>query len=170
MILLLLWALASIDAAFIGYREAAGRSALINKRTYYRRAMFRGALFGQMAVGIAAATIVILLLLSPQPAILVNGFKQAGTRMLIIYLPYATIILLTFIIRLVPSVDLQSITSILIFGPFTFIRPIIVLIGVVWGVLAAPNLATLLLGMIILTLMLTLEWIIARLRTYKMIS
>jgi hypothetical protein len=35
MIAVLLWLLATIDAAFIGYRAAAGRNALINKKNYY---------------------------------------------------------------------------------------------------------------------------------------
>ena len=170
MILLVLWFLASVDAAFIGYREAAGRSALINKRAYYRNAMTRGALFGQIAVAIAAITIALLILLSPQPAMLIDDLHKAGSRMLIVYIPYALFIFLAVVLRAIPSVDLQSIASVLIFGPFTFIRPIVVVAGVVWGFLAAPGIATLLLGLLILSLMLTLGWIIERLRIHKMIS
>jgi hypothetical protein len=170
MILLVLWALATVDAAFIGYREAAGRSALINKRAYYRNAMTRGALFGQIAVVIAGITITLLILLSSEPAKLVDELQAAGSRMLIVYVPYTLFIFLAVALRAVPSVDLQSIASVLIFGPFTFIRPIIVVAGVVWGFLAAPNLATLLLGVIILTLMLGLGRVIGKFRVNKIIS
>ncbi|MBD0373553.1 MAG: hypothetical protein ICV60_22155 [Pyrinomonadaceae bacterium] len=164
MIAFLLWALATVDAAFIGYREAAGRSALINKGAYYRRAMMRGALFGQIAVVIAGAAIALILIFSPSPSALMHDLQEAGRRMLIVYVPYALIILITFAVRVVPSVDLRSITSVLIFGPFTLIRPLIVVAGIAWGFLAAPGPATFLLAALILSLMLSLEWVMGRLR------
>ena len=170
MIALLLWALATIDAACIGYREAAGRNGLIDKRAYYRHAMIRGALFGQIAVLIAAASGAVLLILSPEPWALVGQFQEVGTRMVQVYIPYALIILLAFAVRVLPSVDLRSITSVLIFGPFTLIRPIVVIAGAVWGVLSAPSISTLSLGILVLFLMLGLEWAIGRLRAHQQIS
>ncbi|MDQ3818024.1 MAG: hypothetical protein M3362_10060 [Acidobacteriota bacterium] len=78
MIALVLWALATVDAAFIGYREAAGRSALIDKRAYYRRAMIRGALFGQIAVGVAGAIIAVMFILSNEPLALAEDLRVVG--------------------------------------------------------------------------------------------
>ena len=170
MIALMLWALATIDAACIGYREAAGHNALIDKRAYYRHAMIRGAVFGQIAVGLAAAAGAVVLVLSPEPEVLLSQFQHAGARMVQVYIPYALIILLAFAVRLLPSVDLRSITSVLIFGPFTLIRPVVVIAGVVWGVLSAPNMSILLLGTLVLFLMLGLEWGISRLRARHLIS
>jgi hypothetical protein len=149
--------LATIDAAFTGYRAAAGRNALIDKRDYYRRAMLRGALYGQLAVAITGIVMLGLVLLSPEPAALLRELEQAGLRMLIVYVPYAAVIFLAFALRAVPSVDIRSITSVLIFGPFTLIRPVVALAGVLWAMLSAPRLATVLLGLLILTLMLGLE-------------
>jgi hypothetical protein len=170
MIALLLWALATVDAAFIGYREAAGRNALIDKRAYYRRAMIRGALFGQIAVGVAGAVIVVMFILSPEPYALAKDLREVGSRMLIVYVPYALTILIAFAVRAVPSVDLRSITSVLVFGPFTLIRPVVVAAGVAWGVLSRPTFVILLIGVVVLFLMLGLEWIIGRLRARGMIS
>ena len=85
MSILLLWLLATIDSAFIGYREAAGRSALIDKRDYYRHALVRGALLGQIAVAIAGAVALGMLATSPQPARLFDSFEQVATRMLMVY-------------------------------------------------------------------------------------
>ena len=170
MTALLLWALATVDAAFIGYREAAGRSALINKAAYYRRAMLRGALFGQIAVGIVGAAIAITLALSTRPLELVHELQAIGSRMLIVYIPYALIILIAFAVRVAPSVDLRSITSVLIFGPFTLFRPMVIVAGVVWGFLYAPGTATLLLSLLTLSLMLGLEFILGRLRARNLIS
>src|ERR1044072_1308654 len=52
--------LATRDSAFVGYREAAGRSALIRKGAYYARAMLRGALWGQAAVALACVLLAAL--------------------------------------------------------------------------------------------------------------
>src|SRR6185295_2299676 len=98
MIAFLLWCLATVDAAFTGYREAAGRNALINKRRYYREAMIRGALFGQLAVLVAAVVILIMLVVASDRRLLINDLERVGSRMLLVYLPYAGIILVAFAI------------------------------------------------------------------------
>lgn len=170
MIPFLLWFLATIDSAFIGYREAAGRNALIDKRAYYRKALFRGALFGQLAVLIVGVIVIVLLVNSSDPGVLFQDFKRVGSRMLLVYIPYALIILITLVVRAFPSVDTRSITSVLIFGPFTFFRPLVVLVGAVLGVLAAPSVITIGLTALIVCLMLGLESIIRGLRSQELIA
>ena len=164
MTFLLLWLLATFDSAAIGYRDAAGRNALIEKRDYYRHAMIRGALVGQVAVAIVGVVLIVMLVLSPQPASLYASFEQVATRMLLIYIPYALILIITFSIRAIPSVDVRSITSVLVFGPFTLIRPLVVLAGAVWGVLAAPTVTVLILMILIVSLMLGMEYSLDKLR------
>lgn len=161
---MLLWLLATVDSAFIGYRDAAGRNALIEKRAYYRRAMLRGAVMGQVAVAIVGLVAGGMLATSPQPAKLFENFEQAATRMLMVYVPYAVILTITFFIRAIPSVDIRSITSVLVFGPFTLIRPLVVLAGAIWGLLAAPTSRVLLLMVLIVSLMLGMEYVLHRLR------
>ena len=170
MIAGLLWLLATVDSAFIGYREAAGRNALIQKRAYFRRALLRGALFGQLAVLIVGVITALALATSSDGTALFSKFELIGARMLTVYVPYALIILITFCIRAVPSVDIRSITSVLIFGPFTFIRPLIVLAGAVWGVVAAPSALTVAITVLIVSLMLGLEPILSSLRSRGVIS
>jgi hypothetical protein len=157
MIALALWFLATLDAAFSGYRDAAGRNALINKGRYYRRAMIRGALVGQIAVAIAAVIVFLSLLVTSDRAALMRDYNAAAFRMLLVYAPYAATIMVAFLIRAIPSVDIRSITSTLIFGPFTLIRPFVAVTGVVYGVLFAPRVETLMLGVFVLTMMLSLE-------------
>jgi hypothetical protein len=164
MSILLLWLLATIDSAFIGYREAAGRSALIDKRDYYRHALVRGALLGQIAVAIAGAVALGMLATSPQPARLFDSFEQVATRMLMVYVPYSLVLAITFFVRAIPSVDIRSITSVLVFGPFTLIRPLVVLAGAIWGLLAAPTAGILLLLVLIVCLMLGMEYALGKLR------
>lgn len=170
MIAGLLWLLATVDSAFIGYREAAGRNALIEKNAYFRRAFVRGALFGQLAVLIVAVITAIALLSSHDAGALLSKLELVGARMLTVYIPYALIILITFCVRAVPSVDIKSITSVLIFGPFTFIRPVIVLAGAVWGVIVAPDAITIVLTVLIVSLMLGLEHALGWLRSRGTIS
>ena len=170
MIPVFLWLLATIDSAFIGYREAAGRNALIDKRAYYRRALIRGALVGQVAVVIAGVITTIILVNSNNPGALFSKIESVGARMLTVYVPYAVILLITFLVRAFPSVDIRSITSVLIFGPFTFIRPIVVLAGAVWGVVAAPGTITIALTVLIVCLMLGLGGTLSWLRSRGLIS
>lgn len=170
MIAVLLWLLATVDSAFIGYREAAGRNALIDKRAYFRHALIRGALFGQLAVLIVGVTTVIVLVSVRDAGFLFSDLELIGTRMLMVYVPYAVILLITFCVRAIPSVDIRSITSVLIFGPFTFIRPLVVLLGAVWGVLAAPSAITIALTVLIVTLMLGLGSFLSWVRSRGLIS
>ena len=165
MIALGLGMLATLDAAFAGYRAAAGRNALINKGRYYLRAMIRGAIFGQLAVAFAAIVILISLAMTPDRQVLLRDYNLAGARMLLVYIPYAVIILLAFLVRSVPSVDIRSITSTLVFGPFTLIRPAVAIAGLVYGVWAAPRMATVIVGAIVLIMMLSLERVLNRLQT-----
>lgn len=167
MIPLVLWFLATLDAGFTGYREAAGRSGLIDKRRYYRVAMIRGALIGQIAVALAAGLIFVQLWITHDSQVLLTDFQKAGSRMLVVYIPYATIILIAFIVRLLPSVDLSSITSTLIFGPFTLIRPLVALGGMIYGVLGAPRLEVVLVGTIVLVMMLSFERILGLAREFR---
>ena len=170
MIPVFLWLLATIDSAFIGYREAAGRNALIDKRAYFRHALIRGALFGQLAVLIVGVTTVIVLISVRDAGFLFSDLELIGARMLMVCVPYAVILLITFCVRAIPSVDIRSITSVLIFGPFTFIRPLVVLVGAVWGVLAAPGAITIALTVLIVTLMLGLGSFLSWLRSRGLIS
>jgi len=101
---------------------------------------------------------------------LFSKLESVGARMLTVYVPYALILLVTFLVRAFPSVDIRSITSVLIFGPFTFIRPIVVLAGAVWGVVAAPGTITIALTVLIVCLMLGLGGTLSWLRSRGLIS
>ena len=143
---------------------------MIQKRAYFRHALIRGALFGQLAVLIVGVITAIVLATASDPGALFSKFETVGARMLTVYIPYALILLITFCIRAVPSVDIRSITSVLIFGPFTFIRPLVVLAGAVWGIVAAPGSITIAITVLIVILMLGLEFALSGLRSRGMIS
>lgn len=166
LIPLTLYALATVDSAFIGYREAAGRSALIRKGAYYRRALLRGALWGQAAVALAGACLLCVYAASDDREGLLRGLLEAGRRMLCVYVPYALVVTAAFAVRLAPSVDVKSLTSVLIFGPFLLARPFVVAAGVAWGVAVVNRADVTALGVLVLSEMLLLErfllWLRAR--------
>ena len=161
------YTLATLDSAFVGYREAAGRSALIRKGAYYARAMLRGALWGQAAVAFALALMALLLLRAGDRAAFVHSLTAAGRRMLSVYVPYAVVVLAAFAVRAFPSVDVRSMTSTLVFGPFQFIRPLVVVAGVLWGLFAARRADVTALGLFVIAEMLLLDYWLRHLRARR---
>lgn len=162
MTLFLLWLLGTFDAAMSGYREAAGRSALIDKRQYYFRAMIRGALLGQLAMLIAAGTAIVVAYFSgAQPN---EGLRDASARMLVVFLPFTSVIVIALIMRLLPSVDIRSITSTVVFGPLTMLRPVAAIAGLAYGLAHSPGLPVIILFVTASAMLLSMEWFLSRLR------
>jgi len=160
---LTLWILATLDAAFAGFRAAAGRNALLDKRAYYRRSLLIGALYGQVMAGVVAAVVLAI-------AHVERGFwpeaMAAATRFLWVMTPYAAIVVLAIAVRLIPSIDLKCISSVVVFGPCVLIRPVVVIAGAVyglWGSTSDPRLD--LLAAITVLVILTSEWVLRRLIT-----
>jgi hypothetical protein len=158
MIFMLLYFLAITDGAFCGYRAAAGRSALIFKRTYYIKAMSRGAIWAHVAVMIAGLMAGVLLLRSSSYTELLTIFTQAGKYTLQVYLAYAAVISIAFAFRTINSVDIRSLTSTLIFGPFTLLRPIVAITGAMWALFKVPRLEIAIMVAVVLPMMLSMEW------------
>ncbi len=162
MTLVVLYLLATVDGAFCGYRSAAGRSALIDKRAYYRRAMMRGALWAQIAAVVAAGALLAAWKLAPERGALIADLRHAALRMLWVFVPYAAVIFGSFAVRALPSTDLRSATSVMIFGPMTALRPFVAFAGVLYGIVPAGRWETKLLGAFVLALMLALEPLLDR--------
>src|SRR5260370_8521345 len=85
---LLLDALATVDGALVGYRVASGRSALVDKGSYYWRSILRGALLVQPAIGVAVFVAVLLLLVAADSGRLTLELFGMCQRVLQVYLPH----------------------------------------------------------------------------------
>ena len=155
--LLLLYILALLDGLLCGARAAMGRSAVITKRRYYLRAQIRGLLGAQIVSTIALAALALTVWLSPNRDMLRTDLQAAAGRMLWIFVPYAALVLSNILLRLVPSTDIRSATSVLMLGPLTAIRPLVMIAGVLYGIWSTALWETRLLGLFILGLMLGLE-------------
>ena len=158
MTLLILYLLASLDGALCGCRTSMGRHPYIYKTWYYILAVLRGVLAAQIASWLSLGVLLIVTAGSPDRALLRRDLENAAERMLWIFLPYASLVLANLALRLIPSTDLRSATSVLFLGPLTALRPFVMIVGVLFGIAHAQLRATIFLGLFVLALMLSLEF------------
>jgi len=160
--LLILYLLALLDGLLCGLRASMGRCPLIRKRGYYARSLLRGMVGGQIISTLALVALLLTAALSSHRDALRTDLELAAGRMLRIFVPYAALVLFNLALRLVPSTDIRSSTSVLMLGPLTAIRPLVMTAGVLYGISTSRLMETRLLGLFILALMLSLEFVLNR--------
>jgi hypothetical protein len=137
MTLVILYFLASLDGLLCGCRTAMGRCPLIRQNSYYARALVGGFLAARAASLLSLMALLFVLLLSPHRAQLRTNLEAAASRMLWVFLPYAVAVFSALALRLLPSTDIGSATSVFALGPLTAIRPVLMIVGVIGGVYPA---------------------------------
>jgi hypothetical protein len=157
MTLLILYLLASLDGLLCGCRAAMGRCPLIRLRPYYVVALLRGFFAAQVASLIAIIALALVFLLTPHRGELRGDLELAARRILWTFLPYAATVLFSLAVRLLPSTDIRSASSVFLLGPLTAIRPVLMTAGVLFGIYSAHLWETRLLGLIVLAFMLSVE-------------
>lgn len=162
MTLLLLYLLALLDGLLCGLRTSMGRCPLIRKRSYYMRAFVRGVVGAQLISMLAFAALLLTRAFSSRREELRADLVSSAGRMLWIFLPYAALVLFNLALRLIPSTDIRSATSVFMLGPLTAIRPFVMIAGVLYGISECHLPETRLLGLFILALMLSLEFFLSR--------
>ena len=87
-----------------------------------------------------------------------------------VYSIYAVVVMSTFLIRAWPSVDVRSITSTVGFGPLTLIRPVVIILGIVYAAFSRPGTSilavTIALGLMMIPFRVFLNVVFARLAVY----
>ncbi len=162
MSLLAVYGLACLDALLAGYRAAEGRSALLDRRRFYLGAVLRGLAWGQGVLVLAALASAAAVLAADDRAELLGAADAFCRGALLVYLPYAIAIVGAFAFRAIPSVDIRSITSVIVFGPLTFARPAVALGGLIAGALASPEPRILALATALVCAMLAVELLVGR--------
>lgn len=157
MRLLALYLLALLDGILCGLRTSMGRCPLIRKRRYYTTAAVQGLLGAQLISTIALIALVGTALLSSRRDVLRGDLEAAAGRMLWVFGPYAALVIFNLAMRLIPSTDVRSATSVMMLGPLTAIRPLVMIAGVLYGIWGSLLTETRVLGLFILALMLSLE-------------
>jgi hypothetical protein len=131
--------LAVVDAAFAGFRAAAGRDARIDKRAYYRRAVIRGGAAGAgLCVALAAMTAGALLA-SGDAGVLWADLLAIGARMLEVLLGYTVLVLTALALYATTRLELRILATVTILGPFTLLRPAVIAAATAWGVAAGRS-------------------------------
>ena len=165
-----MYVLVTLDAAFSGICAASGRNALIRKRGYYLRSMWHGALWGQAAILLGLVLVTVTVQFSPNRLRTLVEMQVAGWRMAPVYSIYAVVVMSTFLIRAWPSVDVRSITSTVGFGPLTLIRPVVIILGIVYATFSRPGTSiltvTIALGLMMIPFRVFLNVVFARMPVY----
>lgn len=162
MTLFVLFLLASLDGALCGCRTSLGRCPLINKRRFYIRGVWRGVIAAQIASWLSFFVLLAVYSIASDKQLLQRELESAAGRMLYIFLPYAALVLANLVLRLVPSLDLRSATSVFFLGPLTAVRPLVMILGVAFGIWRAQLHGTIFLGLFVLGLMLSIEFVLNR--------
>lgn len=139
MIPALLSFLAVLDAAFAGFRAAAGRDARIDKRAYYQRALLLGAAAGVALVVALGALTGGALLASPTPRTVYAELLVIGARMLQVLVGYAVLVLAALALYATTILELRILATVAVLGPFTLLRPWVVVAATAWGVSAGEG-------------------------------
>ncbi len=125
--------MALVDGALAGFRAWAGRDGRVVKRNARLKSAVRGAT-GAFAALILIATILIALLLASSVAY--EELVAAGNRMILVYAPFCLLVSLGFLGYFSASLEWQALSTVLVLGPATFVRPLVIVGGVVaasWG-------------------------------------
>ncbi|GAC1637560.1 MAG: hypothetical protein NVS9B14_17570 [Candidatus Acidiferrum sp.] len=162
MTLFVLFLLASLDGALCGCRTSLGRYPLINKKSFYIRGVLRGIVAAQIASLLSFLVLLAVYAATSDKNLLRSDLESSAGRMLYVFLPYAALVLANLALRLVPSIDLRSATSVFFLGPLTALRPFVMIGGVLYGISHAQLHSTIFLGLLVLALMLSLEFSLNR--------
>jgi hypothetical protein len=136
---LLLGILCLTDAAFAGYRDVAGRDARIFKAELQRKAVRRGLRSG-LAVGalvfaLAAGAVAV----APSPAARFAELEVTARAMLPVLAVYATAVLAALGLWAAADADLRTLASVIVLGPFTLVRPWVIVLAGALGAWNAPS-------------------------------
>lgn len=143
--LLLLGVLVFVDGTLCGFRAASGRNPRLFLFDYYAASMRRGAVASLLTVCFFLG--VGLLLRAVGGDALWSDLLQTGSHMLVIYGVFATLVLLALGLYLVGSFDFGVLASVLVLGPFTLVRPGVILFGGVWAAAHAQSVAAMVFAM-----------------------
>jgi hypothetical protein len=130
-----------LDGLLVGFRAAAGTNGRIRKARFY---------VGAQALGLAAAAVVVgagwalALGLAARDPSLVAAVESAATPAVSLVAAYASLALVALALYAVTafvwrSIEIRTLCSVLVLGPFTLLRPFVALCALALGVAAAPR-------------------------------
>lgn len=124
----LLAVFAALDGAFAGFRASCGRTGLIDHTLNDRRGAKRGLI---LSAGFLVPISVAICIDAATSATTLDAYHDAGRTMLWIFAPYGVLVLAALAAYLTLDWRRRFLASVLILGPFTLIRPLVVVSAVV---------------------------------------
>lgn len=139
-IAILLATLVVFDAGLAGFRAAAGRDGRIEKRSYFRFAVARA--FGGAAILLAldVGIVALLVAVAPDPAAAWATMLRAGELCVWIFGAFATLTLGAFAFWFSPIEEYRLLSSIIVLGPLTLLRPLVIVGGLAAACVVVPDL------------------------------
>lgn len=139
--------LSLLDAAFAGYRDAAGRNGRIFKDEFFRHGIRRGLRAGWVAVMVCAVWVGLAAAFSDDTARLAAELTAGASAMAAVLSGYAVLVLVAVALWFIAEANVRAVSSIILLGPLTLIRPFLVLLA---GVIGAASTHSLLAGAVLL--------------------
>ena len=118
--MLFFYVCATLLTMFVGFRDAIGRNAKINKRKYYVLSVVRSFLIGQLFLGLLYTSAYLY-------GVDLLFIENVARRCFLPFATYIALVLFTFIPYLIPSWEIKSMITVLVFGPLTTGQPIIII-------------------------------------------
>ena len=150
------------DALLAAFRAAAGRDGRIAKRDYYRRALARGAVAGALIVGAHSAFAGVLVASTADPATAWQDLLRAGRDLVAIFGAFATLTIIAIAFWFAPSRELRLLPTLLVLGPLTLVRPLVIVGGLAFAAIRTPTPRVCIAAFAAAASMLTLEHLLAR--------
>lgn len=131
--------LALFDAMLSGFRAAAGRDGRIDKRTYVRRAVGRGLVFGTVVIGANALFVAVLVATADDPQAAWRTFVDAGRTIVLVFAGFAAATTAAVAFWLSPVAETRVLATVIVLGPLTLIRPWVIAAGLAVAVLGTGD-------------------------------
>jgi hypothetical protein len=154
--------LALVDVLLSAFRAAAGRDGRIAKEPYYRTAIGRGAVAGACLVAANAAIAGVLVALAPEPRAAWEALVEAGSRAVAVFAIFATLTLIAILFWFAPQRELRIVPTLLVLGPLTLLRPLVIAGGLVYAALGARDWRVWTVAVVAGVSMLGIEWLLGR--------
>ena len=151
-----------VDTLLAGFRAAAGRDGRIGKGPYYRAALRRAALAGGLLVAAHALLVAALVVSAPDPHVAWQDMLRAGSRCVLVFGAFATVTLMAIGFWLAPFAELRLVPTLLVLGPLTLIRPLVVTGGLLFAAIDTANPRVWIVALVAWASMLGLEPLLGR--------
>ena len=162
MTVLALAVLAVFDVLLSGTRAAAGRDGRIAKPPYYRAALARAAVASVLVLAANAALVIVLAATAPEPAVAWHDLLRAGGRCVEVFGAFATLTLVAILFWFAPVRELRIVPTLVVLGPLTLIRPLVIVGGLLFAVAGAASWRVWLAGVAAGASMIGIEFVLGR--------